>query len=311
MGAIDLQAMAMALSCCWVPPIQKMNRHKPTPHTCTSVGLLVMISSAIGLQLTHIGLMLFMSTRPWFLAGTGTAHLVSCSVYIKHRCFCINHPALTINCGVCFMYLQNALDDPYQWHMHGLFLSHILLMRPLSALDTSSDTYVLRCQPPKHDEEAADPDIAFTQPQHTGLHRLETAAITTAAVNAAANKKKNKTIVCCYVQNPVTSTAWLAANAQLLSPLVSMTVDSRQFCEPLYRTRPVFIIVATHILLSFVAILVRPDQHVNLLSLCNFAQSFRFQFLGVVFGGLFAYAVLVSSTRLLLRQHQQRRVQPQ
>ena len=39
-----------------------------------------MISAAIGLQLTHIGLMLFMSTRPGFLAGTGTAHLVSCSL---------------------------------------------------------------------------------------------------------------------------------------------------------------------------------------------------------------------------------------
>jgi len=85
MGAIDLQAMAMALGCCWVPPIKKMNRHKPTPHTCTLKGLLLMISAAVGLQLTHIGLMLFMSTRPGCLAGTGTAHLVSCSVYIKHR----------------------------------------------------------------------------------------------------------------------------------------------------------------------------------------------------------------------------------
>jgi len=116
--------------------------------------------------------------------------------------------------------------------------------------------------------------------------------------------------VLCGVQNPVTSTAWLAANAQLLCPLVSMTVDTRQFCEPLRHTRPVFIIVATHISLSFVAILVRPDQHVNLLSLYNFAQSFRFEFLGVVFGGLFTYAVLVSATRLLLRQHQQGRIQP-
>jgi len=113
------------------------------------------------------------------------------------------------------------------------------------------------------------------------------------------------------VQNPVTSTAWLAANAQLLTPLVSMTVDTRQFCEPLHRTRPVFVIVATYILLSFVVVLVRPDQHVNWLSLYNFAQSFRFQFLGVAFGGLFAYIILVSATRLLLRQHQHRRVQPQ
>ena len=164
---------------------------------------------------------------------------------------------------------------------------------------------MLQCQAPKHDEHSADTS-ACTHPQHTGLHKLVTAAIITAAVNTAAIK----TVVLCRVQNPVTSTAWLAANAQLLNPLVSMTVDTRQFCEPLYRTRPVFIIVATHILLSFVAILVRPDQHVNLLSLYNFGQSFRFQFLGVVFGGLFAYAVLVGTTRLLLRQHQQRRVQP-
>ena len=69
----------------------------------------------------------------------------------------------------------------------------MLLMRPLSALDTSFDTCVLQCHPPKHDEEAADPHIAVTQPQHTGLHRLDTAAITTAAVNTAANKKEIKT----------------------------------------------------------------------------------------------------------------------
>jgi len=85
MGAIDLQAMAMALGCCWVPPKKKMNRHKPTPHTCTLKGLLLMISAAVGLQLTHIGLMLFMSTRPGCLAGTGTAHLVSYPFYIKHK----------------------------------------------------------------------------------------------------------------------------------------------------------------------------------------------------------------------------------
>lgn len=126
MGAIDLQAMAMALGCCWVPPINKMNRHKPTPHTCTLKGLLLMISAAIGMQVTHIGLMLFMSTRPAFLAGTGTAYLVSCPFHIKHRNVSVSSiQLLAVICGVCFMFLQSEHDGLCKWHLHGLSLHHI------------------------------------------------------------------------------------------------------------------------------------------------------------------------------------------
>ncbi len=155
MGAIDLQAMAMALGCCWVPPIKKMNRHKPTPHTCTLKGLLLMISAAIGLQLTHIALMLFMRTRPGFLAGTGTAHLVSCPLQEKKRIekttpFGVNlmrsqvlyqaaqvaqftssigmflHPASSFGNNLWFLlyFLQSVYDDTCQWHLHGLSLHH-------------------------------------------------------------------------------------------------------------------------------------------------------------------------------------------
>lgn len=77
MTVIDLQAMAMALACCWVPPLKKMNRHKPPPFTCSFSGLALVASTALALQTLHICLMLFLCTRPWFTGGNGTAYMVS------------------------------------------------------------------------------------------------------------------------------------------------------------------------------------------------------------------------------------------
>lgn len=77
MTVIDLQAMAMALACCWVPPLKKMNRDKPPPFTCSFAGLALVASAALALQVLHICLMLFLCSRPWFTGGNGTADMVS------------------------------------------------------------------------------------------------------------------------------------------------------------------------------------------------------------------------------------------
>lgn len=89
MTIIDLQAMAMALACCWVPPLKKMNRHKPPPCTCSFAGLALMASAALALQILHICLMLFLCLRPWFTGGNGSARLVSncnCTIGIHNVC---------------------------------------------------------------------------------------------------------------------------------------------------------------------------------------------------------------------------------
>ena len=86
MTVIDLQAMAMALACCWVPPLKNMNRHKPPPFTCSFSGLALVASTALALQTLHICLMLFLCTRPWFTGGNGTTYMVcNCTTHIYNQ----------------------------------------------------------------------------------------------------------------------------------------------------------------------------------------------------------------------------------
>ena len=78
MSTIDLQAVGMAVSACWVAPLRQMNRHKPAPYACTLSGLTVLASAAVSLQMTQVCVTVFLCTRPWFVGGTGTANMVNC-----------------------------------------------------------------------------------------------------------------------------------------------------------------------------------------------------------------------------------------
>lgn len=114
----------------------------------------------------------------------------------------------------------------------------------------------------------------------------------------------------CCLQNPVTSLAWLVANLQLLAPLISLTIELNNFCEPLLRTRPLLVLALVYTVVSYMAILTRSNQRVNPLNLYNFAESFRLELLGVALAGTVAYIVLVHGCRKLLQFHEQRRLHP-
>ena len=111
------------------------------------------------------------------------------------------------------------------------------------------------------------------------------------------------------LQNPVSSAAWLGANVQLLAPLLSFTMDTRRFCEPLLRTKPL-IIIASYSILSYIAVLVRPGQWFNPLGLYNFTQSFRFEWAGVAAAGMLMFMVVVRIIRKLLQRCQHSKVHP-
>ncbi len=112
------------------------------------------------------------------------------------------------------------------------------------------------------------------------------------------------------LQNPVASSAWLVANVQLFAPFVSLTFDTKWFCEPVLRTRVLLITTSIYTVLSYVAILIRPDQSINLLRLYNFPQSFRLQFAAVLAAGTVAYILVVNAARRLLHVHGQGRLHP-
>jgi len=76
-GAVDAQAMVMALAMCLVPPLAKLNRHKPSERMCTLPALALLAMMAIGLAILDTAYMAFLTSRPWFVRGTGNADMVS------------------------------------------------------------------------------------------------------------------------------------------------------------------------------------------------------------------------------------------
>ena len=111
------------------------------------------------------------------------------------------------------------------------------------------------------------------------------------------------------MQNPVMSAAWLVANLQLLAPLLSLTLDTRRFCEPVLRSRVLAVIAVIYTAMSYVGLVVRPSPKFNLLHLYNFTQTFRIQFGLVAAAAFVAYVAVMQCTRIVLDSHQQRRIQ--
>ncbi len=83
--------MTIALTACLVPPLARLNPHKPSGHMCTHTTLARIAVIAVGLELLDISYMILLTTRPWFQGGTGNAYMVKAlskhSVYTP-ACLC-------------------------------------------------------------------------------------------------------------------------------------------------------------------------------------------------------------------------------
>ena len=113
------------------------------------------------------------------------------------------------------------------------------------------------------------------------------------------------------MQGPVVSSAFLVANMQLSVPLLSLSVESKRFCQPFLRSRLLFIIIVVYTMLSYAAILVRPDDvHLNPFQVSNFSRSYRIKLALLVTGGQFVTFVTALALQKLLSRRQQRKVSP-
>ncbi|KAL0022621.1 hypothetical protein WJX77_011150 [Trebouxia sp. C0004] len=59
--------------------------------------------------------------------------------------------------------------------------------------------------------------------------------------------------------NPAATLAWLVANFELLGPLVSLVIDTKNFCEPALRFKPIFLLTSFYLATAYIAALGRPD----------------------------------------------------
>ena len=75
--AIDVQAMLVALVACLVPPLPRLNRHKPAFRLFTLPAAAVIAVGVVVLLILDVSYMALLITRSWFDRGTGTAYLVS------------------------------------------------------------------------------------------------------------------------------------------------------------------------------------------------------------------------------------------
>ena len=81
---IDVQAMLVVLTACLVPPLPRLNKHKPAFRLCTLPALAILTMNAVGLLILDISYMALLLTRPWYDGGTGGAYLVS-PVLLHHH----------------------------------------------------------------------------------------------------------------------------------------------------------------------------------------------------------------------------------
>lgn len=116
------------------------------------------------------------------------------------------------------------------------------------------------------------------------------------------------------MQNPVTTIAWLSADVSLLGPLVSLTIDTKEFCLGLFRTKVVLLFSLTQGIMVCFTVLLRPHHHAIFMStflrLYSFQHSFRFEVAGLILAGIVAYAIVVNASRRLLDRLQRSRVHP-
>ncbi len=112
------------------------------------------------------------------------------------------------------------------------------------------------------------------------------------------------------LQNPVITLGWFFGNLQLLVPLVSLTIDTKPFCESPLSTKPLLLMSVVLPTLAYLVVLVRTESVWNPLQFFNFSQSFRLQCAGLSVGGTVFYAVFTAAFRWFVLQYDHRKLSP-
>lgn len=112
------------------------------------------------------------------------------------------------------------------------------------------------------------------------------------------------------MQNPAVSLAWLVANFELLGPLVSLVIDTKNFCEPALRFKPIFFLTSFYCTTAYIALLGRPDGWGNTFAQYDFPSSFKPQFAWRMTVEATTYGIVTYTLRLVLQRFKRRKCAP-
>lgn len=97
---------------------------------------------------------------------------------------------------------------------------------------------------------------------------------------------------------------------ELLGPLVSLVIDTRNFCEPALRFKPIMILTLFYLAAAYVAALGHSDGWGNIFEQYQFPGSFKALFAWSMTAECAIYGVLCHAMRLMLQRYENRKCAP-
>ncbi|KAL0023496.1 hypothetical protein WJX79_002152 [Trebouxia sp. C0005] len=111
-------------------------------------------------------------------------------------------------------------------------------------------------------------------------------------------------------EDPAVTLAWLVANFELLGPLVSLVIDTKNVCEPALRFKPIFLLTSFYLATAYIAVLGRPDGWGNTFAQYDFPGSFKEHFAWSITVEATTYGVMTYTLRLVLQRFRRRKCAP-
>ena len=105
--------------------------------------------------------------------------------------------------------------------------------------------------------------------------------------------------------------AWVIADISLLGPLISLTIDTRLFCQSVWRSKLLLLLVSVYIALAYTTVASSAFTWLNIVHLSDaFPQSFRWESVGLIIAGTLVYAFVVNGSRRMLSRLDKHKVRP-
>ena len=103
----------------------------------------------------------------------------------------------------------------------------------------------------------------------------------------------------------------MTCNVQLLAPLIGLTIDTKLFCQSIFRSRLLFVLVVGYTSYACIGVLTSPSKAFLLLGLSHdIPQQFCYEWFGTTVCGILTYALVINGARRILHRVDQRRTHP-